>query len=165
MDTRGPKPTPEQLSAMKPGQLYWKAIEPIWKKVSIYDGGAVFLRQLIEVGREQGLLLAAHWCMSEVCNGGFHQFFANSTGVLGPEAVRGFEMIGANELARIAAEALTRLGSPYPRDREQRYDVLDGVGYDPLNELDNQFYAVDGSKPFHATADGFVRANLDLFFK
>lgn len=165
MDTRARQPPPEQLAAMKPGQLYGEAIMPIWDKVSIYSGGAVFLRQLIEVGREQGLLLAAHWCMSEVCNGGFHQFFANSTGVLGPEAVRGFEMIGAKEYARIAADAVSRLGSPYPRDREQRYEALDGLVRDPFNELDHQFYAVGGSSFFAATADDYVRKNLELFYK
>ncbi|WP_369973953.1 DUF4375 domain-containing protein [Polaromonas sp. SP1] len=30
-------------------------------------------------------LFAVHWCQSEICNGGFMQFFANSTGVLAPE--------------------------------------------------------------------------------
>jgi hypothetical protein len=165
MDTRAPKPTPEKLAAMKPGELYGNSIKPIWDKVSIYSGGAVFLKQLIEVGREQGLLLAAHWCMSEVCNGGFHQFFANSTGVLAPEAVRGFEMIGAKEYARISAEATSRFGTPYPRDREQRYEALDGLGYSAFNELDNQFYALGGRSFFAATADDYVRKNLDFFYK
>ncbi|WP_164468170.1 DMP19 family protein [Caulobacter vibrioides] len=34
-------------------------------------------------------LLATHWLQSEVHNGGFSQFFSNSTGVLAPEAVAG----------------------------------------------------------------------------
>ena len=41
--------------------------------------------------------MAAHWCQSEVRNGGFHQFFTNHTGDLdnfitgNPDNVKGFE--------------------------------------------------------------------------
>ena len=78
----------------QPGEIYWRAVDPIWHSISIYDGPRVFLRQFGKVPVHLGLLLAAHWCRSEVFNGGFHQFFSNPTGVLAPEAVSGFKAIG-----------------------------------------------------------------------
>ena len=73
----------------KPGDLYWSLVEPHWERISIYDGGATFLRQFLTTPVRSRHLFAAHWCMSEVYNGGFHQFFHNSTGVLAPEAAAG----------------------------------------------------------------------------
>ena len=73
--------------ASKPPDSYWRLLEPIWDSVSIYDGPKTFLRQYRRLPRAVGHLFAAHWCQSEICNGGFHQFFGNSTGVLAPEAM------------------------------------------------------------------------------
>jgi hypothetical protein len=69
-------------------------------------------------------LFTSHFCQSEVCNGGWLQFFMNSTGVLGPEAVKGFEHVGMPLLASVARQAVSKLGEPYPREREQRWDAL-----------------------------------------
>ena len=174
MDTRGPKPDPTALSRFKPGDLYRQAWAPLHGKVSIYDGPQTYLRQLIEFSREQGLLMAAFWCMSEVCNGGFHQFFSNPTGVLAPEAVRGFEFLGMAEASRIVAKAMERMGIPYPRDEEKRIQILAGlrpageVPEDwggPFQDLDQAFYKCSGSTKFASQADDFVRRNLELFFK
>jgi hypothetical protein len=30
---------------MEPGELYWTLAEPHWERVSIYNGGEVFLRE------------------------------------------------------------------------------------------------------------------------
>ena len=174
MDTRAPKPDPSALSRFKPGDLYRKAMAPLQGKVSIYDGPQTYLRQLIEVTREQGLLMAAFWCASEVCNGGFHQFFSNPTGVLAPEAVRGFEFLGMTEVARIVAKAMERMGTPYPREEARRHQILSGLEparevpedwRGPFQDLDQAFYKVTGSLRFQDQADDFVRRHLDLFFK
>ncbi len=72
-----------------------------------------------------GLLYAAHFCQSEVCNGGFTQFFWNSTGVLAPEAVEGFIAIGQPQVADVIQRAMNILGSPFRRDRAARWSALD----------------------------------------
>jgi hypothetical protein len=87
-----------------------------------------------------------HWCQSEVCNGGFHQFFHNSTGLLAPEAVDGFEAIGARELGSTTGEAMRYFGLPFPRDRHVRLDRLQETqgrirkGWDPFVTYDDRFY-------------------------
>lgn len=70
------------------------------------------------------LLYAAHFFVSEVHNGGFLQFFWNSTGLMAPESVLGFEAIGMPKLAALLVEVATPLGTPYPRDRNARWDAL-----------------------------------------
>jgi hypothetical protein len=128
---------------------YWEHVEPFWKVVSIYDGPKVFLRRFTEIPEHSGHLLAAHWCSSEVYNGGFHQFFCNDTGVLAPEARFGFEAIGMPQTAAVVAEAMSRLGEPYPRDRERRQDMFCAIDPDgddnddwqsPFDDLDGRFY-------------------------
>jgi Domain of unknown function (DUF4375) len=172
-ETRARRPKPGRIRALKDGALYWRAIKPIWDAVSIYHGGVAFLKQFSRVNRAQGLLLAAHWCQSEVCNGGFHQFFHNSTGVLAPEAIEGFRFLGMLSAARIASRATRWFGDPYPRARGDRIKRLDALMHpgeeredcDPFYKLDDTFFATDDIKVFRTKADAFVRANLHLFFR
>jgi hypothetical protein len=108
----------------EPIQSYWDLIEPVWDGINIYDGEASFLESIQPISSPFVLLYAAHFCQSEVCNGGFLQFFWNNTGVLFPEAIEGFKLIGMPQLASVLETAGTPLGSPYPRDREARWDAL-----------------------------------------
>src|SRR5690242_11902875 len=95
-----------------PGAIYWAAVQPVWKLISIYDGPAAFCRQFTSVPREVGHLFAAHWCQSEVCNGGFHQFFLNPSGVLAPEAAAGFAAIGMTGCQAVILEAMGQFSRP-----------------------------------------------------
>ncbi len=143
----------------QPDNSYWQLIDPIWRSVSIYDGAEVFLHQFEQLRPEVGHLFAAQWCVSEVCNGGLHQFFANSTGVLAPESLEGFRAIGLKKLAAILAEAMQFFGPRYPRDREERSRLLpraDGRKrreWDPFFRLDKRFF-----KWLDADRDGWKHA-------
>lgn len=51
---------------------------------------------------EQRYLLAINWYFGEVNNGGHHQFFYNSTGIVWEDVVlNGFKHFGMNEYAAI----------------------------------------------------------------
>lgn len=144
-----------------PAGGYWALVDPVWRSVSIYDGPAAFLAGFGRLRPEVGHLLAAHWCQSEVRNGGFHQFFMNSTGVLAPEARDGFRAIGLTEWADIVAEAMAWFGAPYPREQADRQDRLiplmdegrDREEWDPFADLDDRFY-----EWLHAGPDRWDRA-------
>lgn len=172
MDTRARAPSPRFLSSMGEGALYWKALEPVLQSISIHDGGKVFLAQFSQVTRSQGLLFAATWCEIEVCNGGFHQFFYNSTGVLAPEAVEGLRYIGLPKAARLVVKAVRMFGKSYPRNRGERKKRLEKLlrpgekreEWDPFFALDSKFYERDAAGDFAARADHFVRQHLDVFF-
>ena len=103
---------------------YWDIVEPYWEVINIYDGPEVFLQSYGSAPKTSRLLFAAHFATSEICNGGFHQFFHNSTGVLAPEAAEAFRGIGQAEVASLIESAMARFGVPYPRDREQRVELL-----------------------------------------
>lgn len=130
----------------RPGGQYWALIEPVWQAVDIYHGPELFVRSFEPIPKVAGHLFAAHWCQSEVCNGGLHQFFSNPTGVLAPEALHGFQAIGILEWAAILEEAMRFFGAPYPRDREERHSRLAArpgerrEEWDPFYHLDERFY-------------------------
>lgn len=119
----------------------------------IYDSPEVFAQTFATAPRASGLVFAAHFCMSEICNGGFHQFFWNSTGVLAPEAVDGFREIGQNQVAALIEKAMSLLGSVYPRDRGERQAQLAEVSRSSLDALDETYYSL-----IDAEADGFTAA-------
>jgi hypothetical protein len=129
---------------------YWNLVEPYWEAVNIYDGPSDFARTFREVPPSVQPLIAAHWCESEVSNGGLHQFFSNSTGVLAPEAAQAFRVLGVDLLATVLEEAMAFFGPNYPRDQDERCAALpepDGrprEEWDPFFALDERFYEAAG---------------------
>ena len=139
---------------MRPGELYWSLIDPIWEKVSIHGTPDLFLHQFGKLTEPQQHLFASHWCQSEVRNGGFFQFFENSTGMLAPEAVAGFRAIGLEPCAALLEEAMRYFGSPYPREREDRNAKLQDE--DAFTKLDDQFFDAIANDGYDKAADDFA---------
>jgi hypothetical protein len=83
--------------------------------------------------------------LSEVHNGGFLQLFWNNTGVLVPEAIEGFNTIGMMRTAALLTKAALLLGSPYPRERDDRWDALLGASGRASEELEEIFEKTDNS--------------------
>ena len=142
---------------------YWKLVEPIWDTVSIYDGGEVFVQQYGAAPEASRVLFAAHWTQSEVLNGGFGQYFSNSTGVLAPEAVNAFRVLGMPQTAAAVERAMSFFGAPYPREREQREEALEAIDddSDPFEEADNVFFETVEQEAggFWEAADAYAAAN------
>jgi hypothetical protein len=136
---------------MRPGEAYWNVVAPYWETVDIYNGSSAFLQTFALVPEAAGDLLALHWCQSEVCNGGFHQFFNNSTGVLAPEAVKGFHAVGMGTAGEIVSKAMLVFGAPYPREQLHRKAFLGSIPgetrkeWDPFVALDTAFYEAIGN--------------------
>lgn len=126
-------------------ESYWRFVDPIWDSVSIYDGGNKFLEQIAVVSEKQKILFTSHWAQSEICNGGLHQFFSNSTGVLAPEAVQAFVVLGMPKCSSSISKAMQFFGELYPRDRDARDEKLASYedvneDWDPFSELDDIFF-------------------------
>lgn len=103
---------------------YWEQIEEAFEAVDIYETYDVFKEGAAQYPEWKIAILAVHWTMSEVVNGGLQQYFSNSTGILAPEAVLGFQHIGKPELAAALEKAMALLGTPYPRERKDRAERL-----------------------------------------
>jgi hypothetical protein len=132
----------------KPGARYWSLVKEVWLPLnrSWDDGSDGFVLAFRSVRPEVGHLYAAHWCQSEVCNGGFFQFFSNTTGILAPEALDGFRAIGVEAWASIVADAMQFFGVQYSREREVRRHRLPSAGgrkrseWDPFGRMDERFF-------------------------
>ena len=80
----------------------------------------------------------------EVNNGGFSQFFYNSSGNFSNELVKAFTAIGANATAAICQKAVAAFGRDIPVDRDERQEMLDELESEEINEIleecDDAFY-------------------------
>src|SRR6266700_7746784 len=80
----------------------------------------------------------------EVSNGGFHQFFNNSSGNNTVDTIQALEAIGATVVAAILRRAASKFpNNTPPRDRRQRLDVLwaNFPRTDEFRDLDTEFFA------------------------
>jgi hypothetical protein len=143
---------------------YWTLVEPVWETISIYGSAEEFAVQYAAAPKPSRVLFAAHWCQSEVSNGGLHQFFWNSTGILAPEAVAAFKDIGMPQLASVVERATQWFGVEYPRNKEARIALLDDFEAkhpeqrNPFEELDEEFFNLLDSENggFEAAANAFA---------
>jgi len=83
---------------------------------------------------------------SEVNNGGFHQYFHNSSGALAPDVVGALKAIGAEATAELAQRALHVVGdaiASWSDDaaRQRSVKSLSPQARQFLDELDQQYYA------------------------
>ena len=127
---------------------YWSEVEPYWANCPTKDPAAylAFYQTIPAISRD---LLTTHWVFSEVCNGGFHQLFANPSGVVVPEAISAFRSMGLAGLGDIVAQASSFFGDPYPREQMTRAQILDrhaalspsADDWNPFERLDDKFYS------------------------
>lgn len=143
---------------MEPEWSYWDLVDTVWDAINIYEGATVFLESYDRADPAARLLFASHFCQSEVRNGGFWQFFGNSTGVLAPEAADGFREIGQTQVASLVRQAMATFGPTYVRDRTERGGVLNSLPRDCFAFLDRQFFSLIRSEAggFEAAADNYA---------
>jgi hypothetical protein len=123
---------------------YWPFSDVTHDLISIYDGPDVFLADFEAASKIERTLFAAYWCQAEVLNGGLLQFYANSTGVLAPEAAAAFDTLGLPNLAGLLRESSAWFGDSYPRNRDVREAMLEAYALthpedpDPFVALDEK---------------------------
>ncbi len=148
-------------AAIAEGNL-WRIIEPVWWLGDIYNGEASYEGSLRPFSTEQRLIFALRWYRSEVNNGGHHQFYSNSTGVVWKDALRAFVAIGLQAGADIILESANRLGGQPSLDHETRLEQLEE--YDPaFRDLDERFYELGRETDLVEAMMAFVRANPAAF--
>lgn len=112
-----------------PGSLAYDRLAPDCDCVEMYGTPEEYKASIANIPRESLLILSALNCDGEVCNGGFRQFFRNSTGVLAPEAVEGFELLGFPDCAKALRDAMSLFGDEYTRDRSERHILIEELEY------------------------------------
>jgi hypothetical protein len=109
----------------------------------------------------QRVLVCVWGTCGEIDNGGFDQFFFNTSGDWAGDAEAAFRTIGAHELAAIVRSAIEIFpdGGPSP-DHVVRHLQLDGLSPEAqarLSELDRRF----DSRNVDRLLAAFVEQNLD----
>ncbi len=80
----------------------------------------------------------------EINNGGFYQYFFNSSGDFANETIQSLKNIRAEKTADILVEAINQFPDKnVPRDRDKRQSILEAIEQKAVTkwrELDQQFY-------------------------
>ena len=161
--------TRDVLAEASVDELVWRVIQPAYDAVSIYDGPEVLDRHLAPLTPGQRALLALHWTVAEVGNGGFDQYFINPTGDLASEARAGFERIQATRAAQLLDRVFKAFpGGSLPRDRDDRAALLEALDEDQRDQLfeslDQEFYSLIDSE-LYPRANDYIRAHPEEFVR
>jgi hypothetical protein len=152
------------VRSQKVGDVWWTVIERIYNELKLpYEDDPRYRR----LTPGQRALYVLHWADSEIGNGGFSQFYFNSTGWFAADLPELARRAGAHRHARIAEQAnaalLGRVADEVPRDRGARQLLLDRVAADAFDPFDDQWFA-DQDASLAATAARYVRAHPGEFF-
>jgi hypothetical protein len=137
-------------------------LDPVWYSASFYESVEVLEETLAPFSWPQRLAWAVLWTSAEICNGGLDQYFSNSTGMIWPEAIEGFEAMGRHDLAQIVLEATRKFRSPPARERALRWQGLDAMDRGALNELTDRYYDLEGDLFDDILA--YIRNQPDAFY-
>ena len=128
---------------------YPQTYQPYYDKFNFYEGREKWLESIDNIPIKAVHLFAIHWLHIEVYNGGFWQYFYNSTSASMPEAIDGFKAIGMPEVADIVNASAKKLGSTFPFELEERRLIVgepfEGKRMD-FGDLEDQFYELADTK-------------------
>ena len=123
-----------------PGQFGGEITSYLCEKASYGEA----LSQLNE--RETTVYLVEE-LQSEVMNGGFDQYFVNSSGNHWEKAITACETIGAVQTAGLLRKAVQAYGCELPADQQEREEIIESRAKDgykeELDALDSVFYAYE----------------------
>ncbi|MDO6388800.1 DMP19 family protein [Pontibacter sp. BT731] len=125
------------------------------------------LEKVQKLTKGQQAIFSTWMVEAEVNNGGFNQFYFNSSGQYANMAVDGFETVGAVKFAELMKEANTVYAS-IEKDLEKFDDgTLESFSAsykeNPLNDLDDKFYKLGESESLTNLKVRYIRENIDQF--
>ena len=139
----------------------WTINEPMYWNINIYGSYDDYLESANSFTVEQRYLNAISWYFAEVNNGGHHQFFYNSTGIVWEDALAGLRLFKMDTLADNLQSVIDYFGGSVPFDREERWAILkdwDDEVFNFLDKKDDVLYEYDG-----IYEDTFVHEHPELF--
>src|SRR6185503_1769996 len=163
-DERYRRLTPELLSALSADDVGEAIVHHVhWRVAGAWGREAEVIRTLPPGVRA----IYATWLVdAEVNNGGFNQYFFNSSGRYAGEALAGYELFGAEEYVAVMRSAI----ATFEVDRERlepfyRAHTLESFSesyeHTDLREVDQRYYAL-GDRIYHASAV-FVQEHPEAF--
>jgi hypothetical protein len=138
-------------------------IEPVWWTGNIYGSVEEYEESLRQFSKPQRFLFAIHWYIAEVDNGGHDQFYYNSTGIVWPDALAGFDALGLDEAVAIIEESMSRMGGQPSRIRSERQDQLNRFSAE-FDDLDNRLYALEEEIDLNVIMVTYASENASSFY-
>ena len=101
----------------------------------------------------------------EINNGGFNQYFRNSSGDNSHETILSLKAIGADKTADILQKAIDQFPNKIvPKDRDERTEIVEQIEEEAdevWNDLDQKFYEYEDD--LNTLNIEFVKRNKDFF--
>ncbi len=126
----------KEILEMKNGSDAYSEMTDIATKKEIEKG----YNSLTSIGK---ILYNVFWIVGEVNNGGFNQYFYNSSGDHSADAIEALNNIGAIQTKELLQDAINKFpNSNVPSNRDERIKILNKIDPDNsiFNDLDSRFY-------------------------
>ncbi len=135
--------------------IVYNAYDKILEKCNYGD-------DLEKLNEHERVLFVTQILEGEVNNGGFSQFFFNSSGDFSNELVDAFTKIGALKTAEICKGALTLFPDNVPTDRSERQDLLEELDCDnALEKYDEAFFEYEDN--LHELNTAYITKYREFF--
>jgi hypothetical protein len=141
----------------------YDVIDPVWWTANIYGDWHKYDDSFKIFSEEQRYLLAIAWHVAEVNNGGHHQFYFNSTGIVWQDALAGYKAIGIEAAAGILNESAELMGGSPSLNRWIRQRQLNDLQPN-FDELDDRFYDLQETIDFSEVMITYIKQHRDAFY-
>ncbi len=159
------KLTPEIITNIPDDKLE----QAIMDNIDTYfeNGEHYTLDKISKLTKGQQAVFSTWWLEAEVNNGGFNQFYFNSSGQYAEMAEIGFKTIGAEKFSGLTLRA----NNLFTENKERLEEFDDGTmesfseSYkdNPLNDLDTEFYKLYDSENISDLRIKYIRENNKEF--
>ena len=159
------KLSPEILTNIPDDKLEQAIMDKI--DTNFENGEHYTLDKISKLTKGQQAVFSTWWLEAEVNNGGFNQFYFNSSGQYAEMAEIGFKTIGAEKFL----ELTLRANNIFTENKERLEEFDDGTmesfseSYkdNPLNDLDTEFYKLYDSENISDLRIKYIRENNKEF--
>jgi hypothetical protein len=159
------KLTPEIFMTIPDDKLEQAIMDNI--DTNFEKGEQYTLDKISKLTKGQQAVFSTWWLEAEVNNGGFNQFYFNSSGQYAKMAEIGLETIGAKKFS----ELCSRANKIFTENKERLEEFDDGTvesfseSYkdNPLNDLDTEFYELYESENIGDLRIKYIRENISEF--
>ena len=135
-----------------------KIQEILWKKTNLFN-------DFENLNETEKTFLYVEILEAEINNGGFDQYFFNSSGDYAHETLEGLKKIGAFKTAKLIEEAYKYFPeNPVPKDTEERREILENIDSqtsEKWTELEDKFYLYEEN--IGGLVLEYVRNNINEF--
>ena len=153
------------IDSIPDNNLEQAVIDNIYEQIG--DDYKKELENVKKLTKGQQAMFSVWWVEAEVNNGGFNQFYFNSSGQYAEMAVDGFELFRATK----HADLMRRANLIYSANQERLEEFNDGTmesfseSYEnnPLNALDEEFYELSKSESLNELRIKYIREHQTEF--